>query len=256
MFGHKKANAKKDEVTKHLLAGGVYSMGRAPHQYVPDHETAQAIRDRKIYSFWYGVWYVVILSLALFWIPPFGQMVAGYVGGRKTGSAWKGFLAALLPMCFVFLLFGLAAMGIFDDQIGWVFDAPLSGANYLGEHVPVMGSLVVFMTTYIQEFAGTLGLHGRFYVPYVLTIVLGYVGGALSELHQRELGQKEQNHLSKHPKDTGLKPEEKKDKKEKDKEDTGEKPEKKKQKAMVIGKAEKKKGFWQLRKDKKKPKWD
>ncbi|HPP45635.1 MAG TPA: hypothetical protein PK446_07570, partial [Methanomassiliicoccaceae archaeon] len=38
-----------------------------------------------VYSFWSAMKYTFALSLLLWWLPVFGQMVAGYVGGRRAG---------------------------------------------------------------------------------------------------------------------------------------------------------------------------
>lgn len=186
MFGKKK-KVKEDKATQQLQASGVYSMGQAPHPYVVDQGTADAIKEKKIYSFWAGVWYTAILSVLLFWIPPFGQMIAGYVGGRKAGTPKKGFAAALVPMCLVFFLFVLIKLGIMADEIGWLFGLPEEGANYLAGNLPLVGSLVGFTTEYIRLFVDSMGFGGNFYAPYILTVIFGYIGGILSLQHQREI---------------------------------------------------------------------
>ena len=38
-----------------------------------------------------------VLSILLFWIPVAGPLIAGFVGGRKSGSIGNAVLAALLP---------------------------------------------------------------------------------------------------------------------------------------------------------------
>jgi hypothetical protein len=45
-----------------------------------------------IASFW-----MLVLSLLLIWLPGVGPLIAGIVGGKLAGSAWRGILAALLP---------------------------------------------------------------------------------------------------------------------------------------------------------------
>jgi hypothetical protein len=37
------------------------------------------------------------LGILLFWIPPFGPFIAGFVGGRKAGSVGGALMAAFLP---------------------------------------------------------------------------------------------------------------------------------------------------------------
>ena len=41
--------------------------------------------------------WMFILSLLLFWLPAFGSLVAGIVGGKVAGGDGSGILAALLP---------------------------------------------------------------------------------------------------------------------------------------------------------------
>ena len=187
MFGRSK-RSKQDKATRDLQSQGVYSLGHPSHPYVVDRATSDAVKEKRLYGFWSGFWYVSILSMLLFWIPPFGQMIAGYVGGRKAGTPRKGFAAALMPMSVLFLLFVLLRLGFMEDEIGWLFGLPLAGTSYLAVNVPVVGPLVEFMIQYIQAFVNSIGLSSFFIAPYVLTVIFGYVGGILSLQHQREMG--------------------------------------------------------------------
>ena len=51
-----------------------------------------------------GMVWMLILSVLLFWLPVAGPLVAGFVGGRKSGGVGNAILAALLPG----ILLGLA----------------------------------------------------------------------------------------------------------------------------------------------------
>ncbi|MBV1878773.1 MAG: hypothetical protein KUG79_14120 [Pseudomonadales bacterium] len=44
-----------------------------------------------------GAVWMFIISLLLFWLPLLGPLIAGFVGGRKSGSVGKAILAVLLP---------------------------------------------------------------------------------------------------------------------------------------------------------------
>jgi len=183
--------AKQDKATRELQSRGVYSIGHAPHPYVIDNSTVEAVKEKRIYGFWPGVWYTTILSILLFWIPPFGQMIAGYVGGRKAGTPIKGMAAAFVPMSALFLMFILVQVGIMTDEFGWLFGLPLAGATYVGTSVPIIGPLVEFMVEYIQTFVTSIGFGGSFIAPYILTVIFGYVGGILSRQHQKEVAEDE-----------------------------------------------------------------
>jgi hypothetical protein len=195
MFGRKSKLAKQDKATRQLQAGGVYSLGHGPHPYVLEQSTTEAIKKKKIYGFWSGVWYVTTLSILLFWIPPFGQMLAGYVGGRKAGTPMKGLVAAFVPVSFLFFLFLLVTMGVMVEEVGWVFGLPLAGATFMATNLPVVGSFVEFGTVYIQTFVDALWSGLPFISLYILTVIFGYVGGILSLQHQREVDEGEHSHF-------------------------------------------------------------
>ncbi len=44
-----------------------------------------------------GMIWMFILSLLLFWLPAFGTLIAGIVGGKIAGGVGSAMLAALLP---------------------------------------------------------------------------------------------------------------------------------------------------------------
>ncbi len=44
-----------------------------------------------------GMLWMLGLSLALFWMPFVGPLVAGFVGGRKAGSAGRAAMAVFMP---------------------------------------------------------------------------------------------------------------------------------------------------------------
>ena len=194
MFGRKSKLSKGDDTTRQLQAGGVYSLGHAPHPFIVENDTVDAVKTKKIYSFWSGVWYTTILSLLLFWLPPFGQMIAGYVGGRKAGTPRKGVLAAFIPMSLIFLLFFLRYMGQFVSSIDWFLGLPGAGAEYITNSLPVFGPLFGFMSSYVNTFVSSLWSQDFFIYPYVLTVIFGYVGGILSLQHQRELEAEGKSH--------------------------------------------------------------
>src|SRR2546426_8292739 len=58
------------------------------HEY-PDPELGH-FHHRAPYSMWSAMKYVLALSLLLWWLPTIGQMIAGYIGGRRAGGPWRG----------------------------------------------------------------------------------------------------------------------------------------------------------------------
>ena len=49
-----------------------------------------------------GLFWMILLSILLFWLPVVGPFLAGLVGGKKAGSLGNALLAAILPA----LIFG------------------------------------------------------------------------------------------------------------------------------------------------------
>ena len=68
-----------------------------------------------------SIWMIVV-SLLLFWLPGFGPLIAGYVGGRMAGNVSAAFSAALLPMV-------VAGLGVFIavTLIGLPFIGAIAG---------------------------------------------------------------------------------------------------------------------------------
>ena len=45
-----------------------------------------------------GLFWMILLSILLFWLPVVGSFFAGLVGGKKSGSLGNALLAAILPV--------------------------------------------------------------------------------------------------------------------------------------------------------------
>ncbi len=71
-----------------------------------------------------GMIWMAIISVLLFWLPVFGPLIAGVVGGKKAGGVMNGILAVFLPAIILGALlffFGTALTGL--PVIGFVFAA-------------------------------------------------------------------------------------------------------------------------------------
>src|SRR3989304_2012749 len=75
---------------------------RAAPEY-PDNELGH-FRHHPTYSMGGAMKYVLVLSLLLWWLPTIGQMIAGYVGGRRAGGPWRGAVAAIVPVVLIVIL--------------------------------------------------------------------------------------------------------------------------------------------------------
>ena len=70
------------------------------------------MRNRSIIG---GSFCFMILSVLLCWVPAFGPLIAGIVGGNKAGGIFRGIIAVLLPCIAVgvaFFMFAEELMGI------------------------------------------------------------------------------------------------------------------------------------------------
>lgn len=71
------------------------------------------------------IW-MAVLSLLLFWMPLFGPLIAGFVGGITAGSAGRGLQAALIPvliLCLILFVFSTALTGL--PVVGVIFSMGL-----------------------------------------------------------------------------------------------------------------------------------
>jgi len=74
------------------------------------------IRDRG--SVVAGALWMFVISLLLFWLPAFGPLVAGIVGGKRAGGVGPGIVAAFLPAL---------AVAVFVMVFGTAVGLPLIG---------------------------------------------------------------------------------------------------------------------------------
>ncbi len=70
------------------------------------------------------IWMFVI-SILLFWLPILGPLVAGFVGGRKSGGVGSAIIAVFLPG----ILFGIALFILAGSLTGLPIIGLLAGAG-------------------------------------------------------------------------------------------------------------------------------
>lgn len=66
-----------------------------------------------------GLFWMLFISILLFWLPSIGPLIAGVVGGKKAGGVGNAIIAALMPE----ILLGVLL---------FVFASALSGAPLIG----------------------------------------------------------------------------------------------------------------------------
>ena len=167
--------------------------GEPPHavRVVPDYPDAEldTFRHHPTYSMWGAVKYVLVLSLLLWWLPTFGQMIAGYIGGRRSGGPWRGVFAAILPCLLIVLLAWAAQRGFLAPWLASLTAIPGGIGRFVAEAVPPAAPYVTFVLGYLAAFVsaleGTLAMGSN---GYLVTIVFAYIGGILAEQTRREAG--------------------------------------------------------------------
>lgn len=117
------------------------------------------------------------LSVTLWWVPILGPAVAGYVCGRKCGSAYKGILcsaaaAGAVLVCAWGLAFPVLAPGGFPDT-----PADLAAGSIEG----LRGLAGAYLATFFHP-----GTSAPMLVNVLLTLVFGLVGGTLAGQIRKE----------------------------------------------------------------------
>lgn len=164
---------------------------RVPYRlasYEHDHEGKRFKSSNVVYSFWSASKYVFILSIILWWLPMFGQMIAGYVGGRRAGGPWRGVAASILPVVCLYVVITGFDSGFFPSHVFGVAIAPAAVSAVLSESVPFVSPYIQFSSEYVGSFVAALSGASPYGInTYVLTVAFAYVGGILAEQSRREI---------------------------------------------------------------------
>jgi hypothetical protein len=84
------------------------------------------------------IW-MFIISLLLFWLPVLGPLVAGVVGGKKSGGVGNALLAVLLPA----IVFGILLFFIATSLTGLPIIGAIAGAGGLILALAHVGPLLI-----------------------------------------------------------------------------------------------------------------
>jgi hypothetical protein len=179
----RKKSKTADKTTKKLMDSGVLNVGRRG-----TYSRKVANESHPPYGFWSAVQYTFVLSLFLWWMPTFGQMIAGYVGGRRAGGPWKGAIAAFIPVAIFMAVLAMANQGILTEEISYVAGVPSYIASALHANVPVLAPYIEFVTVYVTTFVESLALTlGLGLNGYLVTVIFAYIGGVVSSQRRSEM---------------------------------------------------------------------
>jgi hypothetical protein len=138
---------------------------------------------------WSAMKYILVLSVLLWWLPTFGQMIAGYIGGRRAGGPWRGVVAAIAPVVFIIFLAWGADRGLLAPWLSSITAIPTAAGSAISTALPPATPYVNFVLAYLNAFVyalrATLAMGSN---GYLVTVVFAYIGGILSEQSRREAG--------------------------------------------------------------------
>jgi len=174
----------KDEVTDDLVHRKVYRLAET----YDDKEAAIFKKQKVTYSFWSAIKYTLILSFLLWWLPIIGQMIAGYVGGRRAGTPWRGVIAAIIPLAVIFAITGAMSIGLIPTVIFGVNIAPGAIFGSIAGQIPIIAPYMNFAASYLNEFVSLMQSTASLRLDsYLITVAFAYIGGILSDQTRREL---------------------------------------------------------------------
>ena len=164
---------------------------RVPYRlasYEHDQEGKRFKSSNVVFSFWSAAKYTLILSLMLWWLPMFGQMIAGYVGGRRAGGPWKGVAASIVPVVGLYAVMTGFQIGFLPSHVFGVAIAPAAMGAALNHSIPFISPYLQFSSEYVGAFVSALAGASPYGInTYVLTVAFAYVGGVLAEQNRREI---------------------------------------------------------------------
>ena len=179
-----RGSRSSDKVTRSLVNRGVY---RIPDLY-EDQEFERFGNSKVAYSFWSAAKYTFILSLLLWWLPIFGQMIAGYVGGRRAGSPNRGMIAALIPVIGIFTLFSLVDMGFLPSTINGTGLSSTELVGAVAVEIPILEPYLNFIMNYLTSFLDAIQTTTSLRLDsYIITVAFAYVGGILADQTRKEM---------------------------------------------------------------------
>ena len=59
-----------------------------------------------------GIAVATVMALFLWWVPYLGPMAAGFMGGRKAGSMYRGFIVGIISCVLLLVITGLLSVGV------------------------------------------------------------------------------------------------------------------------------------------------
>ena len=154
--------------------------GRAAKSKSKGRRVRSTKADHSFYDSKAGILTATVLSLLLWWVPYLGPMAAGFMGGRKAGSLYRGIMVGLVTMVILLVITTILSVGTaailtdYADAVEsfspFLYEKFGDLSEYLSMFVTVSGSSIVFEQS-----------------TYFLMVSLAIIGGAFADQARKEV---------------------------------------------------------------------
>ncbi len=184
-MSRQKVDKKTDEMTKFLLSQGVYSLKKSEDAVDKKIMKLLKANEKKVYRFWLGVFYGILLMFSLYWLPLFGPMIAGYVAGRRAGSPAKGTIAAMIIVVLFYIVQSPHIISGFPVNLVAAKESVKSTAT---AYIPALSPIISFISSYTTPAVSILSGQVS-YTPqtYTILLVFAYIGGTMASQKREEI---------------------------------------------------------------------
>lgn len=126
-----------------------------------------------------------VLIFALGWMPYIGLMVAGFVGGRRSGSPYRGFAAtAIATLLALFVMWVITFL--LQTINAALYNDPEAEIALIEATSPTLAAILTAMISYLRQlFGSTTGLSIN-YALYMMVIGFGIIGGVIADQSKKE----------------------------------------------------------------------
>jgi hypothetical protein len=132
-----------------------------------------------------GILLTFVLLFVAGWIPTLGQIIAGYVGGRKSGSPYKGLVATAVATLLMLVILTIVSLSL-DSINSALASDPEGEIAKIAESSPFLGQLAAIGVDYLRKIFGNANMTVN-YGTYMLTIVFGIIGGVIADQNRKEI---------------------------------------------------------------------
>ena len=161
------------------VSGGAKIRGAAEAVLGTDLKGQNSVYDTRS-----GTLLTIVLLFVLGWIPMIGQMVAGFVGGRRAGSPMRGLISSFVGTFVVVAILFITAEGIRGINYALINEPEGDIAMFITAY-PLMQQLVDLALAYLRDLFGGADFTIN-YASYAITIPFGIIGGIFANQAQKE----------------------------------------------------------------------